>query len=191
MHGGTTPRGLASPLLKHGRYSKHLPTRLAGRYEEALRDTELLALREDISLLDARLGDVLARVDTGESGWLWSRLKEQATDLRAARRAQDTVAAAAALNDLLSLVDAGHQDYAAWSDVRSLLDQRRRLVESERKRLVEMQQTLTVERAMLLVGAVAGIVKAHVTDRAQLAAISADLGALLDRSPPGYTDPGA
>ena len=46
-----------------------------------------------------------------------------------------------------------------------VLEQRRRLVESERKRLVEMQQTLTVEKAMLLIGAIGGIIKAHVHDR--------------------------
>ena len=63
----------------------------------------------------------------------------------------------------------------------SLVEQRRKLVESERRRLVELQQTITVERALVLVGAIAGIIKAHVKDRAMLAAISADLERLVQQ----------
>jgi hypothetical protein len=36
---------------------------------------------------------------------------------------------------------------------------------------------------MLLIGAIGGIVKAHVTDRAQLAAISTDISALVTHDP--------
>ena len=59
-----------------------------------------------------------------------------------------------------------------------MLDQRRKLVESERKRLTEAQQTLTVEKAMLLIGAIGGIIKAHVQDATTLRKISADISAL-------------
>jgi len=34
MHGGKSLRGIASPRFKHGRYSKDLVARLAGRYLE-------------------------------------------------------------------------------------------------------------------------------------------------------------
>lgn len=178
-HGGTTPRGLALPQTTHGRYSKALPARMAGRYQEAMQDTELLALREDVALIDARLADVLSRVDTGESGRFWARLQVLNADLDDARQSRNATETAAALTALQQTIREGTADYAAWEDVRSLLDQRRRLVESERKRLVEMQQTLTVEKAMLLVGAIAGIVRSHVSDTATLRAISADLDALL------------
>lgn len=183
MHGGKSLSGLASPSLKHGRYSRVLPVRLAGRYHEAQQDTDLLALRDEIALLDARLQDVLSRVDTGESGRIWSDLKAAAGELAHAKRTDDKIGQAIALNTILGLITTGHQDYAAWQDVRSLLEQRRRTVESERKRLVEMQQTITVEKAMLLLGAVAGVIKAHVKDPKQLAAISADLQGLVNTEP--------
>lgn len=175
IHGGATPTGLTLPQTTHGRYSKSLPTRMAGRYEQAVRDTELLALREDVALLDARLEDVLGRVDTGESGHLWQQLIDAKHEyFKAKPKDKDH-----ALTLLLRLIEEGAADYAAWDDVRSLLDQRRRLVESERKRLVDMQQTLTVEKAMLLVGAIAGIIRSHVSDTAVLQAISTDLDRLL------------
>ena len=56
-----------APRFETGRYSKYLPTRLAGRYEEARADPELLALRDDIALLDTRVAQTVAALDTGES----------------------------------------------------------------------------------------------------------------------------
>src|SRR3954470_5731126 len=62
MHGGKTPRGLASPLTKSGRYSRDLPTRVAARYENALADPELLSVRDDIALLQGAITDVMAEI---------------------------------------------------------------------------------------------------------------------------------
>ena len=44
MHGGTTPRGLALPQTRTGRFSKDLPTRLLANYQAAPADPEMLAL---------------------------------------------------------------------------------------------------------------------------------------------------
>lgn len=179
IHGGKSLAGIASPTYQTGRYSRYLPGRLLGRYAEAQANPALLELRADIALIDARIGDLIARVDTGESGALWARLMQARSDLLLYRRAGDTVKTAEALNTLLDLVGQGHADYRAWAEVGATIEQRRRLVESERKRLVEMQQTLTVEKAMLLIGAIGGIIKAHVQDRQALAAISNDIQALV------------
>lgn len=181
VHGGLTPSGLASPHYTHGRYSKALPARLAARYDEATTDPALLELRADVALLDARLADILTRVDTGESGALWTTLQNHRRDVLAAKRVGDSVAQAVALNALLETVGQGHADYRAWQEIGALLEQRRKLVESERKRLIEAQQTLTVEKAMLLIGAISGIIKAHVHDRAILAAIGRDIEGLVSR----------
>ena len=183
MHGGKHPKGLASPHYKTGKYSRYLPARLTARYEEAVSDPALLELRGDIALTDARLADLLSRVDTGESGALWQALQALRLDVITYKRAGDTVKMAEALNALLDTIGQAHADYRAWAEIGAVLDQRRRLVESERKRMVEMQQTLTVEKAMLLIGAIGGIIKAHVDDRTVLAKISADISALVAAEP--------
>ena len=171
LHGGKSPAGIASGTFKTGRYSKVLPARLAGRYAEARDDSELLALKEEIALTDARLQDLLARVDTGESGGLWRDLQGARIAFLAAQRAQDQEAQITTITTILDLIRRGHSDYAAWREVGGVLEQRRRLVESERKRLIEMQQTITAEQAMILVQALLASIKEHVTDRAALAAI--------------------
>lgn len=181
LHGGLSLGGIASPTFKTGKYSRVLPARLTGRYEEAVADPALLELKSEIALMDARLADLLSRVDTGESGALWGQLIEARGDLLLARRANDPIKQAEALNLILELISRGHADYRAWAEVGSVLEQRRKLTESETRRLKDAQQTLTVEKAMLLIGAIGGIIKAHVQDRAQLAAISRDISALVDQ----------
>src|SRR5579863_9488305 len=61
-HGALSPRGVASPAFKTGRYSRSLPARLVGRYQEAVADPELLSLRDDLALIDSRTSALLQRV---------------------------------------------------------------------------------------------------------------------------------
>jgi hypothetical protein len=77
FHGGKVPRGPALPQFRHGRYSRFLPSRLAATYQTAAKDPELLSLRRELALVDARLDDLLQRVDTGESGALWAPLGQE------------------------------------------------------------------------------------------------------------------
>lgn len=178
-HGGRTLAGVASGTFKHGRYSKVLPGRLLERYQEALTDHRLLELAEEIALIDARLRDVLTRVDTGESGRLWRQLKQTHEEMLEARQAGDVAAMAQKLNALGQMIERGLADWAAWEEIERLLEQRRRFVESERRRMVEMQQMITAERAMVLLAFVVDVIRRHVSDRRILAAISADIGKLV------------
>lgn len=59
LHGGLTPSGVAAPSFRHGRYSKYLPGGLLERYRTALGDQELLGLRDEIALVDARLQELV------------------------------------------------------------------------------------------------------------------------------------
>src|SRR4051794_509990 len=62
LHGGASLRGLAAPAWKSGRHSAYLPTDLRARYLRARGDPELLSLKDDLSLVDARIGELLGRL---------------------------------------------------------------------------------------------------------------------------------
>lgn len=175
IHGGKSPGGLASPHLKTGRYSKYLPTRMMERYEEAVKDPTLLELGHEIALVDARLADLLKRVDNGEPGAAWKALKKSYRELRTAMQKQDSGKTIEALADLDMLINQGYGDYAAWQEIQSVIQQRRALVESERKRQIELEQVMSAEQAMFIVGRLVHILKERVTDRNVLAAIQADI----------------
>jgi GGDEF domain-containing protein len=180
IHGGKTPTGVSAPNFKTGRHSKYLPARLGERYQAALADQDSLNLAAEIALVDARIGDVLGRVDTGESGRAWTRLKQAYSALQKAKRMDQTEEADELLLELGSLIGKGVADYAAWDEIGSYVEQRRRLVESERKRLVDMQQTVTIEQVMIVLAAISDVVRRHVDDSATLARISAELNRIVD-----------
>ena len=175
LHGGRTPIGPGLPQFKDGRHSRYLPTRLAARYDEAQADQRLLELRDDIALLDARIADLLARVDTGEAGSLWKQARDAYQAMLRAQRSGDSAAAEDRLRAVGDLLDRGAADHALWSEIMALLDPRRRLVESERRRLLETDQMIAAERVLVLIATVADIVKRYVTDRQALAGISEEL----------------
>ena len=195
MHGGKVPAGIASPQFKHGRYSKYLPARLVGKYEEAAADPELLALRDDVALLDTRLVTVVSALDTGESqeAWtslfaLWQQLDQDMASLLNDGETPETMEhTVAALGETIR--NGLSQGYV-WSEIRGLLKERSALVAGEQKRLVDMQQFVTATQAMGFVAAVMASVRKHFHDRAALASISADLTGLTVRSGSGSTQPG-
>jgi len=162
MHGGASPGGLASPNYKHGRYSKYLPQRMLPRYLESRDDPELLNQRWEIGLLDARIADLLGRVDTGEAGTAWATLDGLRRRFEEAQLKGRTRDSANAVQEMMVLVGRGASDFAAWDEVIGLVEKRRRLVESERKRMVEMHQMVAVERALVMVDQLARSVREHV-----------------------------
>ena len=175
MHGGKSHVGVAVATFRHGRHSKYLPARLLARYHEALSDPERLALHDELALTDARLADVLTRVDTGESGARWQAV-QRACDRYADRRGE--AGDAERLLALREAVTAGVADAAGWREVASLIAQRKALVESERRRMIELQQYLTAEQALALMTAVIQVVRQHVDDPTVLGAVSTELARL-------------
>jgi hypothetical protein len=156
-----------------------LPERLAARYQEAQADPRLLELRDEIALVDARMSELLQRLEGSESGENWRRVQEATVSLDVAIRSKDAQMMEVALSDLRSYTRQGQADMHQWQEIQEVLDLRRKLVESERKRLVEMQQMITAERAMILLGAITSIIKEHVHDRTILAAISTGIRGLV------------
>lgn len=187
LHGGKSLKGMASPQYKHGRYSKYMPARLMDAAQAASVDPELLSLRAEIGLVYARMADILKRVDTNESGQLWERVGEAFTEFEHAR---GTVREVPGLERLRAAIESGQTDYEAWHEVGLLIEQRRKLVETEQKRLIAMEQMITTERALLLVGAIVNIIKTRVNDANVLSAITEDVGKLLTSGSPTPVDGG-
>lgn len=184
LHGGKTPRGFALPQTTHARHSKDLPTRLAATYHASRNDPDLLNLSDEIALTDAFIEDARRGLDHGESGRLFVQLKAAWDALTTAQRAKDPSAVSQAINDIGALIRHGVAAYAARGEAADLIERRRKLVESEARRRIQLQDSITSERAMLLIAALLDSVVRNVHDRDALAAIAADFGALTTRDDP-------
>lgn len=181
FHGGRALAGIKSMRFTDGRHFQYLPGRLLERYREARGDIDLLAMRDEIALLDARLNDLLERVDTGEAGRLWTEARLAYAGVVGAMRSGDSQSLVSATDRLGQALSAGQGDYAAWEEVQKTIDLRRKISEAERKRLVDMQQMVTAEEAMNLVAAIAETVKRHIHDAEIIERIATDINRLINK----------
>lgn len=194
-HGGTTPRGIASASYEGKGFSQDMPTHLLERFLAAVYDPNMLLLDQEIALLDARVGELLSLLDSGESGALWRALRGAVDGLERvrwegarAREAGDPAAQdkavdglAGCLNDLITTVERGAADDVRWRELYDLIERRRRLVGTMAKQRRDMMTMVTSEQLILVLDQVAHSVLQHVTDKDALAAIARDIGALVNR----------
>lgn len=181
IHGGKSLAGPASGAFKTGRYSKYLPAHLKERYEAATSDPDLLVLRDEIGVIDARVAELMGRISTGENAVTWATLKDRFAELKKAVRSNDVAKTIESMQAVELVVNTAMGDYLVWGEIQNSLEQRRKLVESERKRLVEIQAFIDARAAMTLVAAIVDIIKRNVKDRRELSQITVELSGLLQR----------
>jgi len=184
LHGGKTPSGPASPNFKHGRYSKvKLPDGFLEKFEEQKNDTELLAISEDIMLLNARLVELLEKINNEESEERWAKTKEQYKLLVDGLNRKDQVSQRAALAELGHLLRDGDKDYMVWNDIIRTMNARNRMVAQETKRRLEMHALVSADQVMSFVATIMHAIKAHVKDPVALFEIHKSIQEALDRNP--------
>lgn len=174
IHGGKTPVGIASPHWKGKGRSKHLKPEMLEAYQEAQSDNELLSIRDDIALTEALLQSALPRLESRESGKAWVLIRKSIDGLQKAFANENYGECMVLTQAMRDVVDENVAHFAAEDEVRTNLEQLRKLKESERKRLTDMQQMVTTEQAMLLVSALLDSVRRNVTDSGTLNAIQSE-----------------
>lgn len=186
-HGGGSPRGIASPHFKHGAFSRHikiLPERMRADFTASMKDRNQLALNPEIALIDARIADVAKRVDSGEGGTIWERLENAWSQFESAMTAQDMESIKTQMRVLQILVRKGGEDWEVWKSVTDLIEQRRKLVESESKRMKDQAETMTATEAYVLFNAILTLVNEHVTDKETKAKLQRGFENLVNSSAP-------
>lgn len=183
-HGGASKSGALAGAARSLRYSKVIPSRMLERYLEAERDPQLLSLRADIALVDARIGELLKRTDHGGAAILWDALNRAFNEYMAFRRAGKVDEMSHALEEVGEIVKKGHVDSLVWNEIMTLMALKMRLAESERKRLVEMQQILTMGEASSLVTTILDVVKRTVSNPDEIVEIGKALKKMLGEIDP-------
>ena len=174
-HGGRTPKGPASPNWKTGRYSKYLPTDLGERYAEFRSRSDLVSLRDELAMIDARLSELseeLAGLRDSEGEEAWGRAKRLFGRLKTAIDNKDGATVIAAMEALDSVFEQGRSDARIWDEMLSLMDKRRRMAETESRIATRERLVISVEEFNVLVARTIGIIKRHVANQDAIRAIS-------------------
>lgn len=163
-HGGQTPKGVASASWEGQGYSRYLPESLGERMDEFMKDPEISSVREELALADVRLSMKLEELEEGGSRELWDDLKKQVDALDMALQNKDIQTASAALRRIKDVIQKGAEEQERWDEVFHVMEQKRKLAETETKRTKASSNTLTVEEASMLVDFMVNIMQ-DVVDR--------------------------
>jgi hypothetical protein len=164
---------------------------MAAKYGQAETDTDLLSLHSEVALVDARLADLLTRVDTGESGALWDQVKKTYEEFALYRRMPGHVnQMTSALEKLTAVIERALTDHAAWAEIGEKLEQRRKLVESENKIMLARKYFISHEQGMIMMGKITDSVTRHALEllpielsRKFLTAVTVDLQQMMGQDP--------
>lgn len=189
-HGGRSLSGPGSPRWKDGTRSKYTAI-FAGdaleHYEAARDNPRYIELREEIAFLDTLIVQEATKANIGQGGPLWKDLHQSWTRFQKAADEQVAGEAGRLLEEVGKVIREGVKRYTAQREAVDLVERKRKLSESERRRITDAQQIITTQQAIAFVGAVTAAVRNHVTDRAALAAISADIARLVHQGIVGDT----
>ena len=175
-----------------GRFSKSIPVRMQAAYDESRESRAAANLMDDVNLLNARMVDLLERVDRGESGELWGSLVAACNELTDARyrlsfattpQAQDKLTAQieGLISRICGIAKAGQDDYKAWSEVLRVHEVKAKAIVVEGDRLVKAGQMITLDQLAMMFGKVMGIITRNV-NQVQLTAIAGEMKALTVNS---------
>lgn len=179
VHGGRTPGGLASPHFKTGRYSRYIPAQLAARYDEARSDPDILSLNEDVALLRSLVFKHLSSISTGDTHPAWIEAHKAFIEMDRASSSGELDKFLTAKIKLGAVIEPNYRAAIAEGKVAGYIDQLGRIADKERRLLIDRQQVITVERMMIMITAIASIVKQNIDDRDKLNAIQNGIQGLI------------
>ncbi len=161
-HGAGSPDRPGGRPVTIGRHSQHLPKRFLENYEQYLNDPDYLVMRSEMALLDARMGEILEKLDDAVSDNAWMQVRRALSLLKTKDRLSpdEVMDLTGYLEEALEMTAT---EAEVWDEVTGLIEARRKVADTERRRITEAQKYLTYDEAhammALFVNAVTETVK--------------------------------
>ncbi len=188
-HGGkSAPAGPAHHSYVHGHRSKvrdALPKRLQAGFDASVSDPELLSVRTEMGVLDARTIELYGRLSTDLVS-IEPLLDELFSMLSAGGMSENEAKKVEEIRHALALPT---EDRAIWAEIQETMAARRKMTDTER-RLLEMKQAVVdVGELRTIVAFILQSVKEHVIPleggRKAVSGVANDIGTLLRPSSRG------
>lgn len=145
VHGGPSPSRnfYGRGDMKDGSSSSFPLTRLAARYNKMASDGVVLSNRKTIDLIDARITQLLERVDVGEAADRVVALYDKWGELNS--HTPGTPLWLDAKMEMDHLFERVYHDYKSWDQIFTAIDLRGKTTEREIKALTAIKAMMTVE----------------------------------------------
>lgn len=147
LHGGVMMQGAEHPSYKdgkHARFYKQLPTRLREIYDDYSKDVELDSLTPNIAILDTRMAELIQRLEEGDYGATYQKLRKAFYKADLALRTKDMESFAGHWRDIQELIETGSKDYSLWQQIVELNERRGRMVERKHNILNKSELTISI-----------------------------------------------
>src|SRR5262249_17541273 len=147
------------------------PADLDKLYVDAVSNPDLIDMSDNIALLEAKIQQTLMTATAGEPVPKWSDLREAFSFIVPALLDNNVDKKNAAIESMFKLFDAGIKWDTTWATIMPIMEQLRKLTETEVKRKKELHQMIPVERVIVLMGELGRIVKRNVTNLDEIQAV--------------------
>jgi hypothetical protein len=127
-------RGIAHQRWSNGSRSAFIPLKYRKVFKSSLNDPALMRLDRDLALIEARLAELLNEFKPDHEHWL--AVEEAEQEVERALNAHDATGLQQGLATLRQAVKEGQTERARWQGILSLLEARRRMIESGMKQMI-------------------------------------------------------
>lgn len=192
-HGAKTALGPANPAWRNGRSSillKKAPTQLKAGLKASLEDPNLLELRPELAMLDARVGELWERLKEGGSNEAWEQMRTLVGDLALALAEDDADQLHAVATAMSATVDQHFDEVSTWHELRETAKLRARITGEERKRLQVLHGFVRAERVNFFLMYLVESLASKITNHEELAAVLQDIRRLMPTGGIESLDPG-
>jgi hypothetical protein len=133
------------------RYKKIIPERLAEKYLESVNDPEIIAITDDIALVETRIKQLLDKIDKDEPPPVWEEAYDAFQEFMMHKRLGNVDAAKEKLDYLQWIFEKEKSERASWDEILFRLEQRVKFSVAEGKRRIDMKNLMNAEQAMDMV----------------------------------------
>lgn len=168
MHGGKSPKGIASATYKHGRYSRYTRANITEKLDRLLADPDILQLHDEIRLVTLRIDEKLDRLETVDAKAIMQELLTLSDKINNGLHNQDFVKVDEANQHMRDILVSRIRSHDVDEDIRRDMEQRRKLIETQRKLNADAEQMLTAVQVMTIMKTLLHAIKENVSDKSAL-----------------------
>ncbi len=179
FHRGCVPRGVEHYKWKGG-LTAVVPSRIAEKLERLAADQTIYDIRHDLAGASARVEELFSQFASTATA-AWEELDGSFASLEAAVKSGDVNKFMPALEAHGKLIRQGLDEDVLWNKIERARNHRLSIIDRERKWMLDAGQMITAERLAMLGTELLHIIRSRVKDEGTLAAISNDIGMLMDR----------
>ena len=180
VHGGRSPKGVASPHYRTGERSKYaIPHTMVAKYKQYLTDPELTHHRTQIAQVDTLLNELWKDYEEGVGPELWKKLQEVVGKLQVAERAGDVKKSRELFEQLVYTIEHGQRHSSQGERILKYLEARRRHADSEQKRKLSEAMVYSVEEAYAFYTAMGTAIRKHVSSEQEQDAILNEIAEIV------------